>query len=79
MCKHVRYDILPCNRSFRGLAYSRTLDVRNKPEGEFDSGTHTDCESMSTVLLICVYKKTLPLAKQGFVRSSELGISKMPI
>ncbi len=53
--------------------------MRKKPEGGFDSGTHTDCESMSTVLLICVYKKTLPLAKQGFVRSSELGISKMPI
>ncbi len=57
MGEHVLYDILPCNRSFRGLAYSRPLDVRKKPEGGFDSGTHTDCESMSTVLLICVYKK----------------------
>lgn len=37
--------------------------------------------TLSTVALICVYKKnkkTLPLAKLGFVRSSELGISKMP-
>jgi len=32
-----------------------------------------------TGALICVYiKKTLPLAKRGIVRSSELGISNMP-
>lgn len=55
--------------------------MHKKPTGGFDSRTHADSESMSTVVLICVYKKKkkLPLGKQGFVRSYELGISKMPV